>query len=75
MIKPEMPNTIKKSYFAFIWMVGEQCHQPAQTKSTAIQKKLYRPSLIFWIVMGCGTAGFGRKGQKKTKIENFGLKV
>ena len=25
--------------------------------------------------MTCGTARFGREGQKKPKIENFGLKV
>ena len=30
------------------------------------QKKLYRPNLIFWIVMGYGKARFGRKGQKTT---------
>ena len=38
-------------------------------------KLFYRPNLIFWIVMGCGKAHFGRKGQKPSKIENFGLKV
>ena len=37
------------------------------------QKKFFRPNLIFWIVMGCGKACFGRKGQKTPKIENFGL--
>ena len=37
------------------------------------QKNFYRPNLIFWIVMGCGRARFGRKGQKTPKIENFGL--
>ena len=31
--------------------------------------------LIFWIVMGCGIAGFGRSCQKNTKIGNFGLKI
>ena len=39
------------------------------------KEKFYRPNLIFWIVMGCGEARFGRKGQKTLKIENFGLKV
>ena len=39
------------------------------------QKNFYRPNLIFWIVMGCGKAHFGRKGQKTPKKENFGLKV
>ena len=37
-------------------------------------KKNYHQKLIFWIVMGCGEARFGRKGQKTPKIENFGLK-
>ena len=39
------------------------------------QKNSYRPNLIFWIVVGCGKARFGWKGQKTPKIENFGLKV
>ena len=30
------------------------------------QKKFHRPNLIFWIVMGCGNACFGRKGQNTT---------
>ena len=38
-------------------------------------KKFFRQNLIFWIVMGCGKAHFGCKGQKTPKIENFGLKV
>ena len=41
----------------------------------SFQKKFYHPDIIFWIVMGCGEARFGRKGQKTPKIENFGLKV
>ena len=28
----------------------------------------YRPKLIFWIVMGCGEARFGQKGQEKPNI-------
>ena len=39
------------------------------------QTNFYRPNLIFWIEMGCGKAGFGRKGQKTPKIENLGPKV
>ena len=31
------------------------------------QKNFYRPNLIFWIVMGCGIARFGRRGLKITK--------
>ena len=31
------------------------------------QKKFYRLNLIFWIVMGCGIARFGRKGLKTTE--------
>ena len=37
------------------------------------QKKFYCPNLIFWIVMGCGKARFGRKGQKPLEVENFVL--
>ena len=39
------------------------------------QKNFFGPNLIFWIVMLCGKARFGRKGQKTPKIKNFGLKV
>ena len=31
------------------------------------QKKFYRLNLIFWIVMGCGIARFGRRGLKTTE--------
>ena len=31
------------------------------------QKIFYRPNLIFWIVMGCGIARFGRRGLKTTE--------
>ena len=31
------------------------------------QKNFYRLNLIFWIVMGCGIARFGRKGLKTTE--------
>ena len=31
------------------------------------QKFFYRLDLIYWIVMGCGTARFGRKGLKTTE--------
>ena len=30
------------------------------------QKNFYRLNLIFWIVMGCGIASFGRRGLKTT---------
>ena len=33
-----------------------------------------RPNLIFWIMMGCGKARFGWKGQKTPKIEHLRLK-
>ena len=35
------------------------------------QKNFYRPNLIFWIVMGCGIARFGRRGLKITKTWKF----
>ena len=31
------------------------------------QKIFYCPNLIFWIIMGCGIARFGRKGLKTTE--------
>ena len=31
------------------------------------QKNFYRLNLIFWIVMGCGIARFGRRGLKTTE--------
>ena len=31
------------------------------------QKIFYRLNLIFWIVMGCGKAGFGQRGLKTTE--------
>ena len=35
------------------------------------QKIFYRPKLIFWIVMRCGIAHFGRRGLKITKTWKF----
>ena len=35
------------------------------------QKISYRLNLIFWIVMGCGIARFGRKGLKTTETWKF----
>ena len=35
------------------------------------QKIFYRLNLIFWIVMGCGIARFGRRGLKITKTWKF----
>ena len=34
-----------------------------EVKGNLPQKIVYGPNLIFWIVMGCGRARFGRKGQ------------
>ena len=31
-------------------------------KGTVHQKNFYRANLIFWIVMGCGTADLGHRG-------------
>ena len=52
----------------------EECEEEP-VKGILPHKNFYHPNLIFWIVMGCGRARFGRKGQKTPKIENFGLKV
>ena len=35
------------------------------------QKIFYRLNLIFWILMGCGIARFGRKGLKTTETWKF----
>ena len=35
------------------------------------QKNFYRLNLIFWIVMGCGIARFGRRGLKTTETWKF----
>ena len=35
------------------------------------QKIFYRLNLIFWIVMGCGIARFGRRGLKTTETWKF----
>ena len=35
------------------------------------QNKFYRLNLIFWIVMGCGIARFGRMGLKTTETWKF----
>ena len=40
------------------------------SKGILPQKIFYRPNLIFWIVMECGKAHFGRKGQK-TLVSKF----
>ena len=42
-----------------------------ELKGILPQNSFYRPNLKFWIVMGCGKARFGRKGQKNTKIWKF----
>ena len=34
-------------------------------------KKIFRLNLIFWIVMGCGFAGFGQRGLKTTQTWKF----
>ena len=55
------------------WVGITRNHFPMWLKGILPQKKFFRPYLIFKIVMGCGKARFGRKGQKTPKIENFGL--
>ena len=39
----------------------------AGVKGILHQKNFYRLNLIFWIVMGCGIAHFGRRGLKTTE--------
>ena len=40
---------------------------PTPIKGILHQKNFYRLNLIFWIVMGCGIARFGRRGLKTTE--------
>ena len=47
------------------------CVESAEVKGILHQKIFYRPNLIFWIVMGCGIARFGRRGLKITKTWKF----
>ena len=47
----------------------EECEEEP-VKGILPHKNFYRPNLVFWIVMGCGIAGFGRRCQKNTKIGN-----
>ena len=39
----------------------------SKMKGILQQKNFYRLNLIFWIVMGCGIARFGRRGLKTTE--------
>ena len=42
-------------------------HFHTELKGILHQKNFYRLNLIFWIVMGCGIARFGRRGLKTTE--------
>ena len=42
-------------------------HEDNVIKGILHQKNFYRLNLIFWIVMGCGIARFGRRGLKTTE--------
>ena len=55
------------------WVKGAKIFFLIYIKGILPKKTFYRPNLIFWIVMGCGRARFGQKGQKTPKIEHFGL--
>ena len=47
---------------------GETLHHIlAAVKGILHQKIFYRLNLIFWIVLGCGIARFGRRGLKTTE--------
>ena len=46
-------------------------HTKTGFKGILHQKIFYRPNLIFWIVMRCGIAHFGRRGLKITKTWKF----
>ena len=44
----------------------EQADASPLVKGILHQKNFYRLNLIFWIVLGCGTAHFARRGLKTT---------
>ena len=44
----------------------EECEEES-VKGILPRKNFYCPNLIFWIVMGCGIAGFGLRGLKTTE--------
>ena len=46
---------------------GDEEEEVVPIKGILHQKIFYCLNLIFWIVMGCGIARFGRKGLKTTK--------
>ena len=46
-------------------------HFHTYLKGILHQKIFYRLNLIFWIVMGCGIARFGRRGLKTTETWKF----
>ena len=57
---------------AFFRSFGLLCSKLAispwkKIKGILHQKIFYRLNLIFWIIMGCGIAHFGRKGLKTTE--------
>ena len=60
-----------------IWLWAKKNVPPYNTarycnvKGILHQKTFYRLNLIFWIVMGCGIARFGRRGLKTTETWKF----
>ena len=50
-------------------VAGTLIKRGSPLKGILHQKIFYCLNLIFWIIMGCGIARFGRRGLKTTKIE------
>ena len=50
---------------------GERSNGSERVKGILHQKIFYCLNLIFWIIMGCGIARFGRKGLKTTETWKF----
>ena len=55
-----------KSVNMITWRMPDMSRVVRPFKGILHQKIFYRLNLIFWIVMGCGIARFGRRGLKTT---------
>ena len=56
-----------KSVNMITWRMPDMSRVVRPFKGILHQKIFYRLNLIFWIIMGCAIACFGRKGLKTTE--------
>ena len=59
--------TVNSYLVAFRHRKSASSNAEKEFKGILHQKIFYRLNLIFWIVMGCGIARFGRRGLKTTE--------